>query len=232
MNQAPKMGHGRMWLASQGEVDFPPFAGDFRAALKLTAEVRAVESGVAAPSVPPWHGVYGVHVGGNPLTARVISLRGDDGVEWKLGYEVHDGAGVDVTPAPPVAVGARVTLDFRVIRAFGEAPAFVLSNDKGLLLAFNLAIYGDALPDPAAGLTITDGRLVAETKGGCYDERYFNLVFSGDTAIEVPSDEQASFSLGGTPFAARHLFNYKPTGPGGRCFDAIGIGRAWIVWRP
>ena len=163
---------------------------------------------------------------------RAVTIRTDDGIEWTLGYHVESGTPMaDVTPDLNDIIGERVLLRFRAIRAFGSAPGFVLSDDKGVAFAIDLAVYGDPLlADDVPGLRIQDGATVGTTMHACFDQRHALLTFKGDQAIDVAAGKEGTVLIKGSAFAALNLFNYKAAGAI-RCTDVAGDARAWAIWR-
>ena len=119
----------------------------------MAGVVTGVEAGPAAPPA----GLQKFFPGEG--ASQVLVVMGDDGLRWSLGYHLERGEpAVDVTPDLKSLVGTRVSLLFRAVRAFGQAPGFVLSNPQGVVFAMDLAVYGDPLqPDDVPGLTVQDG---------------------------------------------------------------------------
>jgi hypothetical protein len=167
-------------------------------------------------------------------SSRALVIRTDAGVEWTLGYRIEAGLPTaDVTPEFPSLMGTRVKLLFRAVRAWGSAPAFVLTDAQGLVFAMNLAVYGDAMrPGDVHALTVSHGRTlgVINDKDDCFAARHFALVFTGSPSIELPPGEKGQVNIDSRPYTAVSLFDVAAEG-GIRCEDVVGGATGWAVWR-
>jgi hypothetical protein len=218
-------GNGQTWLASNQPPPSDPKYRESREVAEVAGVVTAVDGSVAPPS--GWQRWYLVGE-----ATRTITIRADDAVEWKLGYRIEQGdPAVDATPTLQALVGSRVRLVYRAVRSFGSAAGFVLSDDHGVVLAMDLATYGDPLkPDDVPGLTVADGTVLGTVKNDCFDRRNTALVFAGDTSAEVRPGDQAAVSIKGARYTALALFSFKAAGEL-RCTDIAGEGRGWAVSR-
>jgi hypothetical protein len=224
-------GDGLVWLASTESPIPDPKQPENRELIEIDGKITALDEGELRPPTD-WRAVYG---GQHSLARRVVTLRSDAGVDWKLGYRLtRDDPKTDVTPLAPIAVGATVHLRFRAIWAFGTAAAFVLSDAQGVALAIDLAVYGDPLkPGDVPGLDVREGALLGILKGNCGDQRYADLTFAADAAIDVRQNQTRLIAIGGKPYTAFHLFNFNPVPDPtrGNCPDVTNEGRAWAIWR-
>jgi hypothetical protein len=162
---------------------------------------------------------------------RVLAIDAADG-RWLLGYRVRRGEPPeDITADLGAFAGTRVMLTFRAVNAFGAAPGFVLMDQRGVLLAMDLAVYGDPLKaDDVPGLLVLRGRGVGSVKTDCFDQRHTSLVFQGDSPVEVAPSQVSPLLVRGVRAAAITLFSWEASSPI-HCTDVAGEARAWALWR-
>ena len=220
-------GQGQLWVVSNEPAPTDPKYYESRAVLEVAGVVTAVEAGPADPRGPQ---VFYSYSTGLPAS-QALSLRGDGGIDWKVGYQLQRGKpSVDVTPDLGPLVGRRVRLLVRAVRGFGSAAAVVLSDDRGVIFAMDLAIWGDPFQSgDVPGLTLTDGAIAGRTRNDCFASRHHALIFGGDTPVDVPPGTEATFTLAGAAYTAVNLFNYQVDSDI-RCTDIAGAARAWALW--
>jgi hypothetical protein len=220
-------GTGTIWLSST-ETALGPKQVESRTLLEIAGRVTATDEGLLdAPA--DWRSVF---PGG--FATRSVTIRSEAGIDWKLGYRIVRDPMVDVTPAPPLPTGTMVRLRFRAIFAFGTAASFVLSDEQGVALAFDLGVYGDPFaPDDIPGLAIQEGASIGVLHGSCSNTRHVNLVFAGDAPVELQQNQLGAVAIKSRAYTAFHLFNFHPDPPGTgpTCPDGINEARAWALWR-
>jgi len=198
-----------------------------RTVADIEGMVTAVETGPAVP--PPVLQTFYAGEG----ASQVLTIRDNDGIDWKLGYDVGRGSPtMNVTPDLMAMIGTRARLLFRAVRGFGTAPGFVLFDAVGVMFAMDLAIYGDPLQtDDVAGLTVQDGTVLATTKDNCVDHLlHTSLVFTADKPVDVRPNTEGTVFIQGTRYAATNLFSVRADGQA-RCPDFVGTERGWAIWR-
>jgi hypothetical protein len=220
-------GAGLIWLVSNEPKVADAKYYESRPRADIAGVVTGVEAGPAAP--PPALRKFFYVDGG---ASQVLTIAGDDGLQWSLGYHLERGEpAVDATPDLRALAGTRVSLLFRAVRAFGTAPGFVLSGPDGVRFAMDLAVYGDPLlPDDVPGLTVADGPVLIKKKHPCADQNHTALVFTGDAAVNVAGGSEADVMIKGQRYRAINLFCYRAAGPI-QCTDITGEGRGLAVWR-
>ena len=227
-DEAPMVlpGTGQIWLASTEPKPTDPKYFESRPRVDIAGVVTGVDAGPAAP--PPALQRFFAGDG----ASQVLTIAGDDGLKWSLGYHLERGKpAADATPDLRALVGTRVSLLFRAVRAFGTAPGFVLAGPDGVRFAMDLAIYGDPLlPDDVPGLTVADGPVLLTKKSPCADQNHTSLVFNGDASVNVAGGSEADVTIKGQRYRAINLFSYRAGGPL-QCTDITGEGRGWAVWR-
>jgi hypothetical protein len=229
----PPPGAGSLWLVSTEASLTDPKAIDQRPLIEIEGTLTAIDAGEARPP-KDWRVVFD-GTGGTASHVLTIRSGGAAPIDWKLGYRLAVGApATDIDPDFSLAVGDAVHLKIRFIWGFGTAPAFVLSDARGIALAIDLAVYGDPLrKDDVPGLVVGSGASVGVQRSPCGDLRYTKLVFTADTAVEVDQSAISVISIKGTRYSALNLFNFVPAVPPGApsCPDAINEARAWAIWR-
>jgi hypothetical protein len=225
----PARGEGSIWLVSTEAPLGDPKAIEQRPLIEIDGTLTASDTGDLRPP-RDWRVVYDR----TGAATRVLTIRSAAGTDWKLGYRLSRAEpAMDVTPDPGLATGSQVHLRARFIWGFGSAPAFVLSDDKGIALVVDLALYGDPLVSgDVPGLSLRQGASIGIQRNECIDLRYTKLIFDAGAPIEVGQNETHEIAIAGTGYTALHLFNFVSAVPDKQpCPDAIAEGRAWAIWR-
>jgi len=158
-----------------------------------------------------------------------------DGQEVLIGFNVRDGAGNDLLPADPVAVGDEVDVLFRSRMVWGSVEGLAVRDADGVVLAVEQGTWGGALePGDVDGLEATFGEVVAkkdEPSCGHWNGHEVVLTAPDQPAVALEPVSTGPISLDGqqlTAVAAAALTYHEGSG----CMISDTTDRlSWALYR-
>lgn len=140
---------------------------------------------------------------------NVLGVRFNDetGQEWRVGMQIFDTEGTDVTPGLDLHEGDVVDLRYVQLEDFGSTSAFVLTDAAGgLVAAVEEGVWGTLLADgDVPALNVDLGETVLEMDDECGHQAYHSILYSGDEDVSVEPYGVADVTVGGTPYTAYAL---------------------------
>ena len=159
--------------------------------------------------------------------SRVLTIAGNDGVTWSLGYGLQDASGADLTPALDVEPGGSIYLRFRAASSFATATGFALQDTESLIAALESRAPVLEAAD-AGGLAVVQGDVADYGADDCGDQTGYTLIFEGDADLEMTPVEDRLITLNAHALHAYALSSWAYSAQ--TCEDAGGVS-AWAAFR-
>lgn len=161
--------------------------------------------------------------------SRVLTILGDDGGIYGVGYGLWDEDGIDITPSLDLMAGDDVYLHFVSIESFGEAAGFVVQDTDSVAFAIEVGTWGPALERGVfPGLEVGTGELVGSGRTDCGDTEAREILFAGDAERAITPMDDALITVGGEAYRAWALSAWDYTLA--ECTDVAGE-LVWAVFR-
>ena len=160
---------------------------------------------------------------------RALTIEGEDGSTYRLGYGFESADGTDLTPPMPMPSGQSVNLTYRQFSAFGTAAGFVLTSQGQLQAALEMGSWGSGLElGDVPGVTVSAGASLGTELSDCGLKTYYELRFDGDDDRRVEPVNEASIPVQGTQYSAYAIARYEwPDDT--ECTDISGQ-EMWAIW--
>lgn len=159
-----------------------------------------------------------------------ITIAGNDGYTYTIGFRLDDADGADRTPTLDIAEGDTVSGLYTQVTSFGHADGFVLSDADGLLAAVNVGTWGDALVEgDVPGVTVEPGDRISDAEDVCGQVTYREIVFHADTTLVLNPWAIGMVEVGGTVMSVAAVRHERREGET-TCMDLAGE-LSWAIWR-
>ncbi len=193
-------------------------AGAETESIDLTGQVYDDDAGTLTGNLHPCGAV-----------SRVLTILGDDGGIYELGYGVTDADGKDITRKLDVVSGDDVYLHFVSVESFGSASGFVLQDNDSVIAALEVGTWGPALePGAVPGLTVSAGEVVGGGNTECGATAATEILFAGDAERSARPVEDLLITVSGEALNAYAVAAWEYTEAD--CTDVAGAF-IWGVFR-
>ncbi len=161
----------------------------------------------------------------NDGASRVMTMIGDDGGVYKLGYGVWDADGKDITPELDLLSGDSLYLHFVSVQSFGDASGFVIQDSESVVAALEDGTWGPALEEGSVpGLSVSAGEIVGSGDIDCGHVEATEISFSGDAERSAEPVSDVLITVGGKALTAYAVASWEYTEA--TCTDVAGE----LIW--